>query len=200
MILVDIGEVGIHDGGVTHKLRPSLYAMTQLGTPEEIVSLYASVMSETPHRDQFTDALAVIYACTEEDIGELFGGLVANDSGVKYEPGRLPPDDVIPLARCLLKHGVTGALEPLPTPPDEGPEYVRTFDARQYASLAVAHLGVGHTEAWSMTMTEILGGLRAKFPVTRKDTPGARAPTREEHEQTMAWMDRIDAARRNKKG
>lgn len=200
MILTEIGEIGIRTAEAEYLLRPSLYAMTQIGDPGEIVRVYASVMADEPHRDQFLDALAVIHACSEEDLSEVFGAVHASDQGPVYEPGAAPAEHVIPLARCLLKHGITGALPELPRRAGDEPEYTREFDARQHVSLAIAHLGMSSAEAWQMTMTELVGALRAKFPRPESNAPGARAPTLEEHNATMAWFEKVEAARAAQQG
>lgn len=200
MILTEIGEVGITAGDQHYKLRPSLYAMTQIGEPAEIVRVYASVMSEAPHRDQFDDALSVIFACAEDDLSGLFGAYQAADKGMAYVPGSASPEHVIPLAQCLLKHGVTGALPPLPRKADEEPEFVQEFDARAHAALAIAHLGMSSAEAWQMTMTELVGALRAKFPQVESNAPGAKAPTKEQMEATLDWFERVEAKRTRTKG
>jgi len=195
MVLTQIGEIGISCEGRDYILRPSLYAMTRLGEPKEIVDVYASVMSELPHPAQFTDALAVIYACCDEDLSPVFGAHEIDDEKVRYAPGAAPVEHVLPVARCLLRHGVTGALPPLPIKPDQRPEYVKEFDARANVSMAIAHLGMSSADAWQMTMTELVGALRAKFPET-ESASGARAPTLEEHDATMEWFERVDAARK----
>lgn len=198
MILAESGEVGVHVGEDTHVLRPTLYAMTQLGEPEEIVRVFASVM-EGNSREQFFDALAVIFACCGEgqDLCEVFGFV---ESDGRYHPGRVPVEHIFPIARCLMKHGITGALPPLPARAGEEPEYETTFVARDYVAMAIAHLGIGEREAWGMTMTTIVGALRAKFPPTESSAPGARAPTKEQHEKTMAWFDAVEAKRLKKLG
>ncbi|MFA5489616.1 MAG: DUF6246 family protein [Candidimonas sp.] len=200
MVLTQIGEIGISFEGREYKLRPSLYAMTQIGEPVEIVRVYASVMSEEPHAEQFDDALAVIYACSEDDLAELYGGHEATEGGLKYAPGSAPVEHVLPLARCLMKHGITGALPELPRKAGQDPEFVKEFDARAHVSLAIAHLGMSSAEAWQMTMTELVGALRAKFPQIESNTPGARAPTADEHNATMEWYERVEQARKRKQG
>ncbi|UAD00589.1 hypothetical protein K8B72_14015 [Pseudomonas aeruginosa] len=51
--------------------------MTQLGTPAEIVDVFARAMSDPitkKHQaDQFADALAVVVACREQDLSDVFG-------------------------------------------------------------------------------------------------------------------------------
>ncbi len=188
MILTSIGEVGVHVGERAYVLRPSLYAMSQLGEPSEIVALYAAMMGEQP---DMRDALAVIYACSDDDLTEVFGVWEAGSDGFAYRPGLADPAALVPLARCLLKHGITGALPELPRPADAEPEYVHEFDARQHVALAMAHLGVSERDAWQMTMTSLVGALRAKFPQVQSDAPGARAPSVDEMEEVLAWHDRI---------
>lgn len=199
MILTEVGEVGVQAGEARHVLRPSLYAMSQIGTPAEIVSVFAAVMAEPP---SVIDALGVVYACCEDDLTDLFGYVAPNPdgAGLIYQPGRAPVEHVVHLARCLLKHGITGALPELPQRPGEEPEFVKEFDARAHVALAMAHLGMSERDAWNTTMTALVGALRAKFPRVPSNAPGARAPTKDEHEATMAWFERVEAARRKRQG
>lgn len=196
MILVDIGEIGVTTGANFYKLRPSLYAISQLGTPEEILALYESLMGTEP---RLLDALAVIHACAEEDVSDAFGCLVparaGGAKGVRYKPGEARVMDMLIIARSLLRHGVTGALPPEPVD-DDTPE-AEGFDARAYVSLAMAHLGASSRDAWAMTMTELVGAMRAKFPPTKEGSPRMTA---EEYEATMDWADRVEEARRKQHG
>lgn len=192
MILTDIGEVGVHVGDRVHILRPSLYAMSQLGEPREIVELYAAVMGENP---TLADSLAVVFACSEDDLSEVFGAWVEQGDKPHYQSGQVEPETIVLLARCLLKHGITGALPELPGPADQEPEYAQEFDARAHVSMAMAHLGVSERDAWQMTMTSLVGALRAKFPPSQSDAPGARAPSKAEMEEALAWHDRVLAVR-----
>ncbi len=199
MILTEVGEVGVHAGEALYVLRPSLYAMSRIGSPAEIVAVYAAVMADAP---AVIDALGVVYACCDDDLTDIFGHVeaAADGGGLTYLPGRAPVEHVVHIARCLLKHGVTGALPELPRPPDDEPAYVKEFDARAHVALAMAHLGMSEREAWNITMTALVGALRAKFPRPESNAPGARAPTKEEHEATMAWFERVEAARNKKQG
>lgn len=189
-VFKDVGEIGITYGDRHFLLRPSLYNMTQLGEPQEVVRTYASVMHADDHEERFDDALATIYACSEEDLSEIFG--IYNEEWI-YTPGVAPVADILPIARCLLKHGVTGALEPLKQEAGKEPEYVQEFVARDHVALAVAHLGLSEREAWDMTMTSLVGAMRAKFP--QADAPGSKAPSKEELDEALDWHDRVTAAR-----
>jgi len=176
-------------------LRPSLYAMSQLGGPEEIVRTYASVMN-----GNLMDSVGVLHACTEEDLSGVFGYYESTDSGTRYIPGRAPTEQLVLLAQCLVKHGVTGALVPLPRRAGEDPEFVTGFHVREHVAMAVAHLGIQEEAAWNMTMTSLVGALRAKFPLLEKDNPGAKAPTAEEHDATMEWFDKVEMVRKAAQG
>lgn len=201
MVLTEIGEVGVHAGDEHYVLRPSLYAMTQLGDPESIVATYASVMGDlvdaSHDTEQLRDALAVLYACLDADISGQFGCF---DEDGAYISGTAPVNHILPLARCLLKHGVVGALPPLPRKHDDDPDYVTGFVARDHVALAMAHLGITEKDAWNMTMTSLVGALRAKFPQQENNAPGSRAPTKEEHLATEAWFERVEAKRKAAQG
>lgn len=164
--------------------------MTQLGDPEEIVRVYASVMHDQPHPSQFFDALGVIYACSDDDISHLYGYI---DESGEYVKGQAPESDVLPLARCLLKHGVMGDYEPLPKPEHEPKQYVQSFNARDHVALAMAHLGMSSKEAWQMTMTELVGALRAKFPEAEIEAKknASRYPDQESLASLMAYHDKV---------
>lgn len=203
MILTEIGEVGVHYNGKTEVLRPSFYAMSQLGTPREIVEVYASVMHPPIDRktakQQFDDALIVIHACSTADLSEVFGYY---NERMKYVIKKADPHHVVPIAQGLLKHGITGAL-PEEKPKSGGPkepEYLREFDSRTYVAMAMAHLGLTEKQAWSMTMTSFVGAMRAKFPTQPGNDPGDRAPTAEQHAATMEWFEKVGEKRRKQKG
>lgn len=200
MVIVDAGEIGVHTDSRCIVLRPSLGAMARLGTPKEIVDTFISVMAppepQEGSSEQLNDALAVLFVCSDEDLSDVFG--YWSETG--YVPGSADRSHIVPLARCLLKHGVVGALPPLPRKASEEPKYVKEFDARAHVSLAMAHLGLSERDAWNMTMTALVGALRAKFPQSQSHEPGAKAPTKEEHDATMEWFERIEAARRLKQG
>lgn len=192
-ILTEIGEVCIHAGRDV-LLRPSLAAIASLGEPREIVEVFARVMA-----GDFMDSLGVVFACADEDVSDLFGFYEVRDDAFRYTPGAAPAAHVVPLAQCLMRHGVVGVAKPLPRRAGAEDQYLTEFDAREHAALAMAHLGLTEREAWNMTMTGLVAALRAKFPPSTKDSPGARAPTKEEHEATEAWYERVLEARASRK-
>lgn len=192
-ILTEIGEISIHAGRDV-LLRPSLAAIASLGEPREIVETFARVMA-----GDHMDSLGVLFACADEDVSDIFGAYEVRDDVIRYVPGTAPAAHIVPLAQCLMRHGVVGVAKPLPRRADAEDQYLTEFDAKEHAALAMAHLGLTEREAWNMTMTGLVAALRAKFPPSAKDSPGARAPTREEHEATEAWYERVLEARASRK-
>lgn len=206
MILTESGEIGIFTDAGEAILRPSLYAISRLGDARGIVEHYALIMSELDddgaRRQQMDAARRVILTCgkdSEQDLlCRLYGYLGADGGELKFIPGEANPDHILPLARCLMRHGVTGVNPPEKKRGNKEPEYSEEFVARDFVAAAMAHLGMSEREAWDMTMTTLVAALRAKFPPVEGNEPGARAPTKEEHEVTMAWFERVEAARKKK--
>lgn len=191
-VLTEIGEICVHaDRNVL--LRPSLAAMASLGEPAEIVQTFARVMNGS-----LSDCLAMLYACADEDVSDLFGAYEGDP--LQYVPGLVPVEHIILLAQSLANHGIVGVVKALPRPVDQEPEYLSEFDACEHAALAMAHLGLIEREAWNMTMTGLVAALRAKFPPSSKDAPGVDAPSIEEHDAAMAWYERVEAARAAEQG
>lgn len=202
-VLTDIGEIGVSTTEREYLFRPSLYAMSQLGTPAEIVKLFAFMFgggninpyfqeqSVRAHsRDMFRNALTVLTVCCDEDISPLSGCM--GERWGSYRPGLMPMDDVIPLARSLLRHGIVGAL-PADKSTTKAGDYTPEFSARDYVAMGMAHLGLSESEAWDMTMTSLTAAMRSKYPANSKSTSGA--PTESEHDATMSWLEKVNAAR-----
>lgn len=190
MIITDIGEIGVHHGSQTYVLRPSLYAMSKLGSPEDILQVYANVMSDAPSKYQDEVVLSVLYECYggEEDISDIFGYI---EDGELHE-GLCSKKHRLIYARSLMRHGITGALPPLPKKGHEPEEYMTEFQAREMVALGMAHLGLSEREAWNMTMTGLVSALRAKFPPI-EDPNASKAPSVEKTKETLAWFDKLKA-------
>jgi len=201
----------VHVGDSVHVLRPSLYAMSRIGPPAYIVEVYAAVMAEglTGHQAKTQEECVyeVLTCCTEEDITHLIGAYEHDDvlGRFMYTPGLIPKNEMLHLARCLVRHGVTGSVEPLPK--EEGEEdnednYVSEFDARQHVANATAHLGMSEQQAWNTTMTALVDSLRVKFPPI-KDKDGkkpSKPPSAAEYDAAMEWADKIEAKRKLRLG
>lgn len=224
-----IGEIGIETGGRSYLLRPSLFSMTQIGTPAEIVQTCALLMAEEPEnpnllrafrRERFDRALTVWYACAgDQDLGELIGGLapapVAKEDlfsrpfslvelqrlnrRPRYVAGLLPMADIVALARTLIRHGVMGDAAPSKDAAPKPSEYMSEFKAMDYAATAVAHLGYSEREAWNMTMTSFLAAMRSKFPPAEKGAEPPKPHTAEEYDAVMERLKKINELRAGKK-
>lgn len=206
--LVHIGEVGVHHAGGSLILRPSLLAMSRLGTPAEIVSTVSVVLGQglnchpgarkLAHKQQLRAALEVWQACAPEeaDLDWLTGYFSPRGGWVM---GRSDPADVLTVAQSLVLHGVMADPEP---PTDEEPaprdsDYSPNFDCRKNAALAMAHLSLSEGEAWNMTMTGLRLALEAKYPkpASSAEQSAQRAPSESEYDATMEWFDKVQAAR-----
>lgn len=205
MTLVHIGEVGIHHAGGSLVLRPSLLAMSRLGTPAEIVQTVAVVFGQGLNgtrlsiKQQLRAALDVWYACAPEetDLDPLTGYFSPRGG---WRMGAADPADVVMVAQSLLRHGVLGDPE-LPAEnaePTRDDEYEALFDCRKNAAFAMGHLGLTEREAWNMTMTGLRLAIEAKYP--KQETPeqqsAKRAPSLSEYDATMEWHDKLLAAKR----
>lgn len=165
-----VGEISITFGDDFYHFRPSLLAISRLGTPEEIVKIFATVMSATKNEYQskvlYMQALHVIQTCETngQDITPLFGHM-----GGEFEIifGAAHSTDAVHLARSLLMHGIVGDY-PQQSMSGNNDDYTKEFLARDIVSMAIAHLGMSESEAWGMTMTGFAGAVRAKYPEIRK--------------------------------
>lgn len=209
--LTAIGEVGIEVKGRSYLLRPSLFAMTRIGSPKCIVEHSALLLGDEPispgfkilgldalqrfRRDRLRAALSVMAACTADDIGDLIGGITPR---MAYSPGKLPISDIVAIARGLIWHGVMGNVDPMSNkrPANEKKEYLSEFDASTFVYAAVAHLGLSESEAWRLTMTGFVTAMTAKFPPQANN---GDSPSLHTYDQTMTWFDKVKQAKKGKK-
>lgn len=210
-ILTEVGEVGVHVEGAVFKLRPSLYAISQLGSPKEIVEKFALVMHDFPLRnqEQLIVAAEVIYACAEDDMPAIFGELkiVENRENPRFV-GPCPPKScflfgqaseyqMLQIARSLLRHGVIGDVDPVRKRKKfaSKPDYMTEFVARDHVATAVAHLGYTEADAWEATMTAIVAALKSKYPADANSKESFNPPSVDEMRDTMKKMKLINAVR-----
>ncbi|MNJ16342.1 hypothetical protein D3C77_106030 [compost metagenome] len=203
--LTAIGEVGIEIEGRSYLLRPSLFSMTRIGSPAEIVEAFALLTGPGPvvlhpfllpdlvknwKRDRFGAALNVLYACSDEDVSKLAGSMTGYR---RYSPGKMSIDEIVAVARSLIIHGVTGNAKPDPKRPPKKGDYLSEFKAADYVATAMAHLGTSERDAWAMTMTSFSAAMRSKFPPPAETEKPQ--PTAEVIDATMARLKLINAAR-----
>lgn len=217
--LIEIGELSISDsleGGKDYLLRPSLEAMTRIGSPADIVQTYAiihgndvaqllDVCSETLKRVPawmapsfnraaerlLSSCMLVLQACCDDDLTPMIGEWKGWRHCVVYRPGRLPKNDIIILAQSLMQHGVVGKAKVRRLQRHENSQTTSEFNAFDYISAARSHFAMNRVEASQLTMTEFQLLLAAKYP----DQKGF---TREEYDSLADDYLKKQSARRAK--
>jgi hypothetical protein len=199
--ITSVGEIGVSVGESDYLFRPSLSAMDSLGSPSEIVTKFGILFSAPRlnpiwprnsyrawERELMATAYDVLAACCDADVTPLLGHM--GSKWGSFVPGAMPSQDMVHIARSLMKHGVVGLKpEGRPIKKSEKSEYSNEFKAREFVSQAVAHLGLSSSEAWTLTMTEFSGAMQAKFG--KPDT----LPPPEEHDEAMSRLAEINRLR-----
>lgn len=205
--LTAIGEVGIETGGRSYLLRPSLFSMSQIGSPADIIEATALLLAPEPgpenpfilkrfRKERFEWALTVMYSCAgEQDLGDLIGGMVPGRGRINYSPGAMPPHSIVAIAQGLIRHGILGDVE---NDSEPGGETMSEFHAQEYVSAAIAHLGLSESDAWNMTMTSFVNVMKSKFPRKPGETV-AKPLTGAEVDATMARLAEINKLRSGKR-
>lgn len=190
--LTEIGELRISLADKSFFFKPSFRAMNEIGTPKEIVEMYATLngadyLKTMQHieglppgaqiqvmktvskpvygRHVLSAAYIVMQACCEEDVSMLIGGWKPTARGVRYIPGVMPVNDIIIIARNLLDHGVIGK-SPLKVPQRSESQAKTTseFNVSQYIISARTHFGMTREEAEDLSMTEFQQMIKNKYP------------------------------------
>lgn len=190
--LTEIGELRISLTDKSYFFKPSFRAMNEIGTPKEIVEMYATLngadyLQTMQHieglppgaqiqvmkavskpvygRHVLSVAYIVMQACCEEDVSMLIGGWKPTARGVRYVPGVMPVNDIIIIARNLLDHGIIGK-SPLKVPQRSESQAKTTseFNVSQYIISARTHFGMTREEAEDLSMTEFQQMIKNKYP------------------------------------
>lgn len=175
-MLVEAGFVSVQLDELTFTFRPSLGRIDSLGTPHEIVAIYAGLHGPKA-AEEARHVLASL--CDQEDVTPLIGWL--DEAG--WHDGAIPARQQIIVARHLMQHGICGEARPSNAAASGG-GYSDKFDALQYITDARVHLGMSADDAAGLSMTEWQRAMSAKFPDAA--TKARNVPTREEYEATMA--------------
>lgn len=156
-MLVEAGFVRASVGEVEYTFRPSLGRIASLGTPHEIVALYAGL-----HGPKAAQEAAYVLACLcdQDDASSLIGW---RDEEGAWHAGSMPEAEQILIARHLMQHGISGKARPEKTAPAPG-GYSDKFDAAEYIAAARVHLGLSSADAEALSMTEFQTMFEMKFP------------------------------------
>ena len=217
--LTEIGEMRISLSDRSFFFKPSFRAMNEIGTPKEIVEVYAKLngidyVAPLQHveylpfgaqmqvmktiskpvygRHVLSAAYIVMQSCCEDDISVLIGGWKPTPRGVRYVPGIMPVSDIIIIARNLIQHGIIGK-SPLKVPErleEQGKKTTNEFHASQYIISARTHFDMTRDEAENLSMTEFQMMIKNKYPEPKGLTKEERAA---EYDQAKADRERMKA-------
>ena len=215
--LTEIGEMRISLSDRSFFFKPSFRAMNEIGTPKEIVEVYAKLngidyVAPLQHveclpfgaqmqvmktiskpvygRHVLSAAYIVMQSCCEDDISVLIGGWKPTPRGVRYVPGIMPVSDIIIIARNLMEHGIIGK-SPLKVPErleEQGKKTTNEFHASQYIISARTHFDMTRDEAENLSMTEFQMMIKNKYPEPKGLTKEERAA---EYDQAKADRERM---------
>ncbi|NPE57735.1 hypothetical protein HLB27_03285 [Dickeya dadantii] len=213
-----IGEGVISTRQRDYLFRPSFAAMTNIGEPAEIVQAFYDLHNDEARplieraaeaygvvpawlithvsRPSFSKravlaAITVLAACCDTDCSALTGELVprkTRSGSVIWRPGSMPVSDLVLVAQSLITHGIIGKAKVRRLQRHESTEHTTEFHAVEYINAARSHFGMSRQEAESLTMTEFMLLLAAKYP----DQKGF---TREEYDAVADDYLRRKAAR-----
>ena len=217
--LTEIGEMRISLSDRSFFFKPSFRAMNEIGTPKEIVEVYAKLngidyIAPLQHveylpfgaqiqvmktiskpvygRHVLSAAYIVMQSCCEDDISVLIGGWKPTPRGVRYVPGIMPVSDIIIIARNLMQHGIIGK-SPLKVPErleEQGKKTTNEFHASQYIISARTHFDMTRDEAENLSMTEFQMMIKNKYPEPKGLTKEEREA---EYDQAKADRERMKA-------
>lgn len=217
--LTEIGEMRISLSDRSFFFKPSFRAMNEIGTPKEIVEVYArlngidyvaplqhveclpfgaqmqvmkTISKPVYGRHVLSAAYIVMQSCCEDDISVLIGGWKPTPRGVRYVPGIMPVSDIIIIARNLMQHGIIGK-SPLKVPErleENGKKTTNEFHASQYIISARTHFDMTRDEAENLSMTEFQMMIKNKYPEPKGLTKEERAA---EYDQAKADRERMKA-------
>ena len=215
--LTEIGEMRISLSDRSFFFKPSFRAMNEIGTPKEIVEVYAKLngidyVSPLQHveylpfgaqmqvmktiskpvygRHVLSAAYIVMQSCCEDDVSVLIGGWKPTPRGVRYVPCIMPVSDIIIIARNLMQHGIIGK-SPLKVPErleEQGKKTTNEFHASQYIISARTHFDMTRDEAENLSMTEFQMMIKNKYPEPKGLTKEERAA---EYDQAKADRERM---------
>ncbi len=217
--LTEIGEMRISLADGSFFFKPSFRAMNEIGTPKEIVEVYArlngidyvaplqhveylpfgaqmqvmkTISKPVYGRHVLSAAYIVMQSCCGDDIAVLIGGWKPTPRGVRYVPGIMPVSDIIIIARNLMQHGIIGK-SPLKVPErleEQGKKTTNEFHASQYIISARTHFDMTRDEAENLSMTEFQMMIKNKYPEPKGLTKEERAA---EYDQAKADRERMKA-------
>lgn len=222
-VITSIGEQGLElTDGRCAKMRPSFYAMTQLGEPSEIVEKFVVIhsgpdqvqdmrtdtdgakalssqinqrLSRKHWRDMLFLSWEIMQACSEEDLTP-FIGCPGSRYG-SYRMGPMPASDMLVFARALMRHGVIG---PMPKKTAEQLEAEAKLPrdkskfTQEFHAINFVSKAVSHLGVSESEAWDMtLTGFAAHWQAKYGEQKEQRHS--EEHDDTMAWLKKVNEKR-----
>jgi len=201
MIRVNSGDVEIKSDFGSFIFKPTMGNCINIGSPSDVISVFGDLhliganldfisqksYFRTQTKKVLRAALLVLNACCKEDITKLIGYEAPSKNRVNYVKGAMPVNDVITIARHLMKHMIIG--KPSDTEKKKG-EFSKEFDASEIVDMAMLHLGLSESEALNLSMTRFQSMIAIKFPEKKSSFP-----TDQEYDETMEWANKVNEAR-----
>ena len=149
-------------------------------------------------------AMDVLTACCNDDVTPLIGYLKESrrsDRGMMWVKGLLEHHQIVILASSLMQHGIIGkAKVRIPQRAASTGKKTNDFHAVEYINAARAHFGMTRDDAASLTMTEFVLLLNAKFPnqkgLTKEEYDAGKAEALRQR-QVRIEAEKIKKAARN---
>lgn len=226
-VITSIGEQGLElSDGREAKLRPSFYAMSQLGSPSEIVEKFVAIHSgptlavpmhfdtegskvvansinvriRNKHwRDMLFLSWEIMQACCDDDLTPFIGSPGARYGS--YRMGAMPAVDMLVFARALMRHGVIG---PMPKKTIEQLEAEAQLPrdkskfTQEFHAINYVSKAVSHLGVSEAEAWDMtLTGFAAHWESKYGEPKEQRHS--EEHDDTMSWLKKVNELRPPKK-
>lgn len=180
-VLTRVGHAAVKIKDERFLFVPSLANISSMKDP---VATYADLYGHSGADAMRDAAIEVFTACCDKpSIVQHIGGQQA------YTDVFIDDVHLICIAQQLMTHGLIGVSPKRPTKEGSKPQYDTTFKAEEYAAAAMAHLSMSSAEAWSLTMTELLLAMNAKFPPTKAEQSQMKAL--DDYDRAMAWKKKL---------
>lgn len=191
MIRTDLGECCIYFEGVEYIFAPSFYAMSQIGTPKEIIKILKEHNTKS-FAYNMLDTSCILSACctshSHDDLIDLIGQpKLSNKGHIIWQLGKMPMSELGTLqilASNLITKGVIG--KPSKKRVNANPKPLIEFNATEYAAAAMVSFNLSREDAWSLTMVEFQSAIDAMYP------DDDNTPTSEEMDALFAHTDKIN--------
>ena len=171
-MLVECGFVrAVAPDGAEYTFTPSLARIATLGDPQGIVKLYADLHGP---RAAWEAGYVLACLCDQDDPAPLIGWI---DGDGLRNPGAMPEDEQVVIARHLMHHGIVGRAKPA----KGNGKFSDRFDAAEYIAAARVHLGLSSVDAEGLSMTEFQTMLAMKYPEAQEK----QIPSRDEYDKAM---------------